>query len=142
MEHLGKTLVMTNGCFDLLHVGHVRYLRKAKALGSVLLVLLNSDQSVRQLKGRYRPVNGQRDRAEIIGALECVDAVYIFGDKRITKWLARLKPNVWAKGGDYTIHSLDQDEVAAAGANGTRIEIIPAQRKLSTTKLIAIANRL
>src|SRR5260370_27363255 len=82
LRNAGKTLVATNGCFDLLHVGHVRYLRAARALGDALVVGLNGDQSVRELKGRGRPLNNERDRAEVLAALDCVDFVTIFDEPR------------------------------------------------------------
>lgn len=133
----GAKLVMTNGCFDLVHAGHVQYLKKAKALGTFLLVMLNSDESVRQLKGPTRPLCNECDRVTVLNEMECVDAVFVFNDKRVTKWLKLLKPQVWCKGGDYTIDSLDQDEVATARANGTQIEIIPIQSIISTSNILA-----
>src|SRR5437764_2342646 len=101
----GRKIVATNGCFDLLHVGHVRYLQAAKALGDVLLVGINGDESTRQLKGPGRPVNNERDRAEVIAALECVDLVSIFPEVRATRFLELAHPNVYVKGGDYTVDS-------------------------------------
>src|SRR3989440_3966289 len=104
----GKKIVATNGCFDLLHVGHIRYLNAARALGDALIVGINGDQSVRELKGAGRPVNSERDRAEIVAALECVDLVAIFPDVRATRFLELAAPDVYAKGGDY-----DQDTMNA-----------------------------
>jgi rfaE bifunctional protein nucleotidyltransferase chain/domain len=136
VNQCGARLVMTNGCFDLVHAGHIRYLRQAKTMGTFLLVLLNSDESVRLLKGPNRPINCEQDRAILLNELECVTAIFVFSDKRVTKWLKLLKPQVWVKGGDYTIDSLDQQEVATARANGTHIEIIPMQGDISTTKIL------
>src|SRR5688572_14954587 len=99
----GKKLVFTNGVFDLLHVGHVRYLREARALGDALVIALNSDDSVRVLKGPNRPVNTQDDRAEILRALSCVDAVVVFEEARVTKLIEAIQPHVYTKGGDYTV---------------------------------------
>src|SRR6266704_4660756 len=94
----GKRLVATNGCFDLLHVGHVRYLRAARALGDVLAVGLNGDRSVGELKGIGRPINTERDRAEVLAALECVDLVSIFPQIRATRFLAAVRPAIYVKG--------------------------------------------
>src|SRR5437762_1103972 len=94
----GKKIVATNGCFDLLHVGHVRYLKAARALGDALIVGINSDESVRSLKGANRPVNNQSDRTEIVAALECVDLVTIFPEERATKFLQFAAPDVYVKG--------------------------------------------
>src|SRR5215471_3355789 len=102
----GKKLVATNGCFDLLHVGHVRYLQAARALGDFLVVGLNGDRSVRELKGAGRPITTQSDRAEILAALECVNLVAIFPETRATKFLAAVHPAVYVKGGDYTSETL------------------------------------
>src|SRR5881394_4525334 len=106
----GKTLVATNGCFDLLHVGHVRYLQAARALGDALAVGVNGDKSVRELKGENRPVNNERDRAEVLAALECIDFVTIFPEARATRLLELVRPAVYAKGGDYTAETLNAEE--------------------------------
>src|SRR5216110_1869888 len=98
----GKKLVATNGCLDLLHVGHVRYLQAARALGDFLAVGLNGDRSVRELKGSGRPITTERDRAEVLAALECVDLVTIFPQTRATYFISASKPAIYVKGGDYT----------------------------------------
>src|SRR5204863_5269839 len=98
----GKKLVATNGCFDLLHVGHVRYLQAARGLGDMLAVGLNGDRSVRELKGNGRPINNEGDRAEVLAALECVDFVTIFPETRATQFILAAQPAIYAKGGDYT----------------------------------------
>src|SRR5437764_13497678 len=105
-----RKLVFTNGWFDLLHVGHVRYLRAARALGDALLVAINGDESVRALKGEGRPLNRAADRAEIIAALESVDHVVIFPEVRVTELLEKVRPSIYAKGGDYTADSLHAEE--------------------------------
>jgi len=133
LDSRGQRLVFTNGCFDLLHVGHIRYLQAARAQGEVLVVALNGDDSVRALKGPTRPVNNQLDRAEILSALSCVDFVTIFQSVRVTELLKTVKPHVYVKGGDYTLESLDPDERAAAEAAKARIEIIPLVPGKSTT---------
>ena len=132
----GKRVVATNGCFDILHVGHVRYLAAARKLGDVLVVGLNGDDSVRQLKGRARPVNRERDRAEVLTALESVDYVTIFPEKQATNFLRAAQPAVYAKGGDYTADTLDLEERAVLDEFGTRIEIIPFERGYSTSELL------
>jgi rfaE bifunctional protein nucleotidyltransferase chain/domain len=138
----GKTIVLTNGCFDLLHVGHVRYLFAAKQLGDVLVVGLNGDESVRELKGPTRPINSESDRAELLAALEMVDHVVIFHEKRATRLVQELRPDVYAKGGDYTIETLNPEELAALQEVNARIEILPHMTGKSTTQLIEAAKVL
>jgi len=132
----GKRVVVSNGCFDILHVGHVRYLAAARKLGDVLVVGLNGDDSVRQLKGGGRPVHRERDRAEVLTALESVDYVTIFPEKRATNFLRAAQPAVYAKGGDYTADTLDPEERAVLDDFGTRIEIIPFEKGYSTSELL------
>lgn len=129
-------LVLTNGCFDLLHVGHVRYLQAARALGDALVVALNSDASVRALKGPSRPLNSEQDRAEVLAALACVDYVTIFAEPRATKLIETVRPMIYAKGGDYTVDSLDPGERRALEACGAAIHIVPLVPGRSTTGLI------
>lgn len=133
----GKKLVLTNGCFDLLHVGHVRYLQEARALGDALVVALNGDASVRELKGEGRPVNNAEDRAELLCALECVDRVVVFDEKRATRVIEAIRPHRYAKGGDYTPESLNPEEKAALDAAGTEIHIlslVPGKSTSATLK--------
>ena len=132
----GKRVAATNGCFDILHVGHVRYLAAAQKLGDVLVVGLNGDDSVCQLKGEGRPVNRERDRAEVLAALESVDYVTIFPEKRATNFLRAAQPSVYAKGGDYTTDTLDPEERAVLDDSGTRIKIIPFEKGYSTSELL------
>lgn len=129
----GKKLVFTNGVFDLLHVGHVRYLREARALGDALVVALNSDASVRALKGPTRPIHPQADRAEILRALSCVDAVVVFDEPRVTRLIESIQPHVYTKGGDYTVESLNPEERAALEKAGAEIRILPLVEGRSTT---------
>lgn len=139
-EHLGvagKKLVFTNGCFDLLHVGHVRYLQEARALGDALLVAVNGDASVRALKGPTRPVNNESDRAEVLAALECVDYVTIFHSERVTDVVKTIRPQVYAKGGDYTVETLDAGERSALQSFGAEIRILPLVPGKSTTSILA-----
>lgn len=132
----GKKLVATNGCFDLLHVGHVRYLQAARALGDALAVGLNGDRSVRELKGAGRPINNERDRAEVLAALECVDFVVIFPEMRATRFLELTAPHIYVKGGDYTSDTLDAEERAILEKAGTEIRFIPFVPGYSTSRII------
>jgi D-glycero-beta-D-manno-heptose 1-phosphate adenylyltransferase len=136
MRECGRKLVFTNGCFDLLHVGHVRYLQAARALGDALLVAINGDESVRALKGEGRPLNRAEDRAEVIAALESVDRVVIFPEVRATQLLEIVRPAIYVKGGDYTASSLHADERAALERIGTEIEIVPFEAGHSTSGLL------
>ena len=136
MDGEGRRLVFTNGCFDLLHAGHVRYLQQARALGDALVVGLNSDRSVRELKGEGRPINAQDDRAEVLAALGCVDYVVVFDGKRATELLRAVRPHIYAKGGDYTPESLDAEERGALQACAAEIKILPLVPGRSTTALI------
>jgi len=136
MEREGRKLVFTNGCFDLLHAGHVRYLQQARALGDALAVGLNSDRSVRELKGEGRPVNAQDDRAEVLAALGCVDFVVVFDGTRATETIRTVRPHIYAKGGDYTPDSLDAGEREALAAAGARVEILPLVPGRSTTAVL------
>ena len=140
-RHPGKTIVFTNGCFDILHAGHVRYLAGAKQLGDILVVGLNGDTSVRELKGEGRPLNSQQDRAEVLAALGAVDYVIIFDEKRVDKLLREGRPRIYAKGGDYTVKSLDPDEFSALKEIGAKIEILPLLPGKSTSKLVQAIQR-
>ena len=132
----GKRIVATNGCFDLLHAAHVRYLQAARALGDLLAVGLNSDSSARELKGTDRPITTETDRAEILGALECVDFVTIFPQIRATQFLSAVRPAVYVKGGDYSPESLDQKERAVLKEIGAAIRLVPFETGYSTSGLI------
>jgi rfaE bifunctional protein nucleotidyltransferase chain/domain len=132
----GKKVVATNGCFDLLHVGHVHYLQAARALGDVLLVGINGDESTRQLKGTGRPINNERDRAEVVAALASVDLVTIFPNVRAARFLELARPAAYAKGGDYTIETLDPTEKEVLQRMGTEIRIIPFEKGYSTSGLL------
>ncbi|HOZ45424.1 MAG TPA: D-glycero-beta-D-manno-heptose 1-phosphate adenylyltransferase [Candidatus Hydrogenedentes bacterium] len=132
----GKTVVWTNGCFDILHTGHITYLMKAAKLGDVLVVGLNSDASVRENKGPNRPVVAEKDRALVLSALECVDYLMIFGEKTTVPILKRLRPDVYAKGGDYTLDTIVQEERRVVEGHGGRISIIPGVEGQSTTAII------
>lgn len=130
-----KTIVTTNGCFDILHVGHVRYLQKTKSLADYSIVLLNSDNSVKTIKGNDRPINKESDRAEILCALSCVDYVIIFDESSPEKLIAEIQPDVHTKGADYTVETLPEAKTILS--YGGKIEFIPFVEGKSTTSLIA-----
>jgi rfaE bifunctional protein nucleotidyltransferase chain/domain len=132
----GRKLVLTNGGFDLLHAGHIRYLQAARALGDALVVTLNGDDSVRALKGEGRPLNTQGDRAEVVAALACVDYAVIFPEVRVTNLIEKVRPSIYVKGGDYTPATLDREERAALEKIGTEIRILPFEPGHSTSRLI------
>jgi rfaE bifunctional protein nucleotidyltransferase chain/domain len=136
LRRQGRKLVVTNGCFDLLHRGHVEYLAAARAQGDALLVLINSDASVRALKGKGRPVLPAADRAAVLAALAAVDAVVVFAAPRCTRELARLALDVYAKGGDYTPKTLDPAERHALEKAGARLAFIPFRPGCSTSALL------
>jgi rfaE bifunctional protein nucleotidyltransferase chain/domain len=135
-EATGRKLVFTNGCFDLIHVGHVRYLQEARKLGDALLVAINADSSVRALKGQTRPINSEADRAEVLAAMECVSYITVFTSMRVTSLIAEVRPQVYAKGGDYTVDTLDRDERHALLAAGSQICILPLVPGKSTSAII------
>jgi rfaE bifunctional protein nucleotidyltransferase chain/domain len=132
----GRRIVLANGCFDLLHAGHVRYLTAARALGDVLFVGLNSDASVTRLKGPGRPLMAAAERAEILGALRCVDHVVVFDDDSADGLIRRLRPDVHAKGTDYSEATVPERESVRAG--GGRVAIAGDPKDHSTRDLIAL----
>jgi rfaE bifunctional protein nucleotidyltransferase chain/domain len=132
----GKILVATNGCFDLLHVGHVRYLRAARELGDALVVGINGDASVKALKGEGRPLNAEYDRAEVVAALESVDYAMIFPEKRASDFLETAQPAIYVKGGDYNTETLNAEERAVLQKIAAEIRILPFEAGYSTTALL------
>ena len=130
----GKTFVFTNGCFDILHVGHVRYLKKTKSFADYLIVLLNSDSSVKAIKGESRPINNEMDRAEILSSLSCVDYVVLFDESSPANLLEKIKPDVYTKGADYTLETLPEREVVER--NNIKVEFIDFVQGKSTTGII------
>ena len=129
-----KVIVFTNGCFDILHAGHVRYLTAARALGDVLIVGLNSDSSVRLLKGKSRPINSQVDRAEILSALRAVDDIVIFDDKTAESLVELVRPDIYVKGGDYDLSNLPEAKIVEE--YGGHVEFIKLLAGRSTTNII------
>jgi rfaE bifunctional protein nucleotidyltransferase chain/domain len=138
MRAQGRVLVFTNGCFDLLHVGHTRYLQQARALGDALVVAVNGDQSVRALKGPTRPINFEEDRAEVLAALACVDHVTIFHEERVANVIRAVRPHLYVKGGDYTLETLHPEEVIALREAGAELRILPLVPGKSTTATLRL----
>ncbi|NLF83810.1 MAG: D-glycero-beta-D-manno-heptose 1-phosphate adenylyltransferase [Candidatus Gastranaerophilales bacterium] len=134
LKEQNKTIVTTNGCFDILHAGHVRYLKAAKELGDVLILCLNSDSSVKRIKGESRPLNTEDDRAEVVAGLESVDYVIIFNEDTPTELLGKIKPHIHVKGGDYDENTLP--EAAVIKANDGVVRFIPLVEGRSTTNII------
>ncbi|MBW2057473.1 MAG: D-glycero-beta-D-manno-heptose 1-phosphate adenylyltransferase [Deltaproteobacteria bacterium] len=130
----GRKVVFTNGCFDLLHVGHVRYLEKARSLGDILVVAVNSDRSAARLKGPSRPINGEQDRAEVVAALACVDYVTVFDEIDPHRIISLLRPHVLVKGGDWTRETTIGREIVEEA--GGEVVIVPYVEGISTTGLI------
>jgi len=137
LSRQGKKLVLTNGVFDVLHVGHVRYLKEAATLGDALVVAINGDASVRELKGPGRPVNSAEDRAEMLCALECVDRVVVFEERRASGVIGAIRPHVYTKGGDYTPDSLIDEEKAILDRLGVEIRILSLVPGKSTSATLA-----
>ena len=129
-----KIVVFTNGCFDILHAGHVRYLAEAKKLGDVLIVGLNSDASVRKLKGEGRPVNSAADRAEVLAGLRAVDHVVVFEEDTAEELVRRLRPDIYVKGGDYSLDRLPESAIVAS--YGGQTVLVPMLEGRSTTQVI------
>jgi D-beta-D-heptose 7-phosphate kinase/D-beta-D-heptose 1-phosphate adenosyltransferase len=134
LQRQGEKIVLTNGCFDLLHVGHVRYLAAARALGDALIVAVNSDASVRRLKGITRPIVSQKERLEVLAALACVDYLILFGGKTPKKIIASVGPDILVKGGDWALENIvGREEVEGRGGEVVRIKTVAGA---STTNLI------
>lgn len=140
LKSQGKTIVLTNGCFDLLHVGHIRCLRDAKAHGDVLIVAVNSDESMKRLKRAGRPIMPEEERIEILEALECIDYITLFSEERLDSLLLLLKPNVHAKGTDYTEETVPERETVSS--YGGRVAIVGDTKSHSTTDLIRAITRV
>ena len=145
LEKDKKKYILTNGCFDILHLGHIRYLQKAKEIGDILIVAINSDSSVKKNKGPDRPILPQNERAEILSSLECVDYIFIFDDIKLDTVLENIKPLLYAKGGDYVLEPVDatpkrpaivQSERKIIERYGGKIIIIPSEKEISTTNII------
>jgi rfaE bifunctional protein nucleotidyltransferase chain/domain len=140
LRRIGRKLVVTNGCFDVLHLGHVTYLQQARDQGDALLVGVTSDAGVRSIKGPGRPLNGEYDRAGVLAALESVDGVCIFSELDARGFLQTVRPDIYAKGGDYTLETINQDERRLLEQLGVRIVILGAVPGRSTTALLERMN--
>ena len=136
-EYLSRKIVLTNGCFDLLHPGHIYFLREASKLGSQLWIALNADQSVKALKGPSRPMLSEKFRAYSLAALDCVAGIFIFQSERLHAEIEAFKPDLYAKAGDYSMETLDSGERSALDLAGTKINFLPFLDGFSTTQLIA-----
>ena len=130
----GKKIVFTNGCFDIIHVGHVRYLTTAKSFGDVLIVGLNTDESVKKLKGEDRPINNEKDRAEVLLGFKAVDYVVLFGERTAENLISEIRPDIYVKGGDYTIDTLPEAKIVQS--YGGKIELVKFVDGHSTTNII------
>jgi rfaE bifunctional protein nucleotidyltransferase chain/domain len=137
-----QMLVVTNGCFDLLHPGHVTYLEAARNLGQALLIGVNDDAAVHKLKGVNRPVNSASDRIAVLAALESVDGVCVFAEPTATRFLTLAQPDIYVKGGDYTLDTVNQEERAAVEKNGGKVILLPFVPGKSTTALLEKISRL
>lgn len=142
LREQGKKLVVTNGCFDLLHLGHVTYLENARQQGDALLVGITNDDGVRRLKGEGRPLNHAVDRAAVLAALQSVDAVHIFPELDAREFLQTVRPDIYVKGGDYTLDTINQDERRLLEQMGVEIVILPVVPGKSTTALLEKINQL
>ena len=136
LRNIGKKVVLTNGCFDLLHVGHVSSLESARALGDSLWVALNSDKSIKNLKGDSRPIFSEKERAHMLSALEVVDGIFIFSGDRLVDEILQFRPDIYVKSGDYTLDNLDPSEHKALVSVGAEIKFVPFVPGFSTTSTI------
>jgi D-beta-D-heptose 7-phosphate kinase/D-beta-D-heptose 1-phosphate adenosyltransferase len=134
LKRQGRKIVFTNGCFDVLHFGHVHYLLQAKELGDILVIGLNSDDSVRRLKGPTRPVNGEKERAFVLAALACVDYVVVFDEDTPKELIETVRPDVLVKGGDYTLDNIVGADFVTQ--NGGTVTTIPFVEGFSSTRII------
>lgn len=134
LREAGQKVVFTNGCFDILHAGHVRYLQEARAQGDCLVLGLNSDESVRRLKGPTRPINSELDRAEVVGALKSVDYVVLFGEQTAESLIVKVRPAVYVKGGDYTLDTLPEAKIVQS--YGGSVHFVKMVEGRSTTNVI------
>ena len=130
----GQKVVFTNGCFDILHAGHVTYLEKARSFGDCLVLGLNSDSSVKANKGPSRPINSENDRVKVVGALKAVDYVVLFGEQTAEALIAKVKPDVYVKGGDYTLDTLPEAKIVQS--YGGQVEFVQMVEGRSTTRII------
>jgi rfaE bifunctional protein nucleotidyltransferase chain/domain len=131
-----SVIVAASGCFDFIHPGHVKLLQSAKKLGDKLIVGMNSDQSIKRLKGPKRPIYSQEDRILMLGSLRWVDAITVFDDDKATNFLKAVKPAIWVKGSDWTLDKIDKDELAAVESNGGQLRLIDTGVSWHTTSIL------
>lgn len=136
LRQTGNTLAVTNGCFDIMHRGHAQYLYNAASEADVLLVLVNGDQSISDLKGPTRPIVKEENRTYMLASLECIDGVFVFNDERATKFFEQIKPDVYIKGADYTEETLNREEYTALKAGGASFKFIEFVPGCSTTAIV------
>jgi D-beta-D-heptose 7-phosphate kinase/D-beta-D-heptose 1-phosphate adenosyltransferase len=136
LRKLGKTVVWTNGCYDLMHAGHIDCLRRAKKLGNTLIVGVNSDESVRRIKGEGRPIHNQDRRAFLLSELISIDYLLICNDENMVKYLRMLQPDIYAKGGDYTLDTMNQEERRTVEEYDGKTIIVPSIHDLPTTSIV------
>lgn len=141
LRNHGTCLVFTNGCFDLLHRGHVEYLFQARRVGGALMVAVNSDASIRRIKGPDRPIIEQQDRVFMLASLEAVDAVVVFEEDTALQTIAAIQPDIYVKGGDYTADTINQQERRLVQSMGCRIVLVPEVQGFSTTALVGRIRR-
>ena len=130
------TIVAASGCFDFIHPGHVKLLQSAKNLGDTLIVGINSDASIKYLKGPKRPIYPVDDRILMLGSLRCVDAITVFDDYKATNFLKAVKPDIWVKGGDWTLNTIDKEELAAVESNGGKLQFVDTGISWHTTSIL------
>ena len=136
LRNIGKKVVLTNGCFDLLHVGHVSSLENARKFGDSLWIALNSDKSIKKLKGAFRPIFSEKERAYMLSALEVVDGIFVFSENRLVDEILQFRPDIYVKSGDYTLDNLDPSEHKALVSVGAEIKFVPFVSGFSTTSII------
>ena len=134
LKKQNKKIITTNGVFDIIHLGHVKYLEEAKKLGDFLIVGVNTDKSVKENKGDRRPINDEKSRMSILAALESIDYVFLFDEKEPSNWLSKVKPNIHVKAGDYKLSQIIEKDVVES--NGGKVIIAKAEKNYSTTNLI------
>ena len=138
IKSVGSRVIATNGCFDIIHAGHIDYLTKAREYGDFLIVGVNSDASVKKIKGESRPINSEQNRLMVLNAISLVDYICIFPEKTAVEFLDLVKPDVYVKGGDYSLDTLDKGEREVLEKNSADIRFIEIEKEISTTKILNI----
>ena len=136
IRSIGSRIVATNGCFDIIHAGHIHYLTKAKEYGDFLIVGVNSDASIKKIKGQSRPINPEQDRLYVLNAISLIDYICIFPEKDAVEFLDLVNANVYVKGGDYSLETIDKRERGVLEKRGAEIRFVEIEKKVSTTKIL------